>query len=117
MRLGMPSLTFSDRRPNGTAAHRSRWTATTPKWTYLVHQMVRPGATRRPWMQIDIPLIAWNQGEPAAGYIPFLMSRMSRSPFRGAEGGATRTLWSVNGIEMRMQHVIFAPVTRCAPVL
>jgi hypothetical protein len=110
MRLGMPSLTFSGTVPEWySGATFSLEGDDTLEGTYLVHQMVRPGGQPggRVAVQIDIPLVAWNDGKPTPlSTFHFDVPDVEITvPWGG--GGSNTYAVEVNGIEMRMQHVIF----------
>jgi hypothetical protein len=112
MRLGMPELTFSSTIPEWySGATFSLEGDDILQGTYLVHQMVRPGGQTggRVDVQIDIPLIAWNDGRPTPLAIFHFDVPDAEITVPWGGGGSNTYAVEVNGIEMRMQHVIFGP--------
>lgn len=112
LRLGIPVLTFASTVPEWYSGATFLLEGDdTLKGTYLVHQIVRPeGQTGgRVDVQIDIPLVAWNDGRPAplATFHFEVPEAEITVPWGG--GGSNTYAVQVNGIEMRMQHAIFGP--------
>lgn len=112
MRIGVPQLTFAGATPQSYSGAILSLEGDGPiQATYLVHQMVDPGGQPplRFDTQIDVPVTAWNEGKPSPVTtfhfdVPDLEITM---PFGG--GGSNTYAVQVNGLEMRMQHVVFAP--------
>jgi len=112
MRLGIPELTFSEVVPDWySGATLVLEGDDTLQGTYLVHQMIRPGGQPggRADVQIEVPVVAWRDGRPTpvAAFHFELPAVEITVPWGG--GGSNTYAVEVNGIEMRMQHVIFGP--------
>ncbi|HEY5983480.1 MAG TPA: hypothetical protein VIU38_08400 [Anaerolineales bacterium] len=112
MRFGIPVMSYSDVQPTDFSGATFRLEGSDKlSGTYLAHQLVRPeqGLGGSVPVQIDIPLLAWNDGHPAnIGAFHFDVDEVEITvPWGG--GGSDSYRVEVNGIQMVMEHAILAP--------
>jgi hypothetical protein len=112
MRLGVPSITFSGTMPSDyTGATLSLQGDQALQGTYLVHQMLRPDGQPggRVDVHVEIPVYASskNRLRPLTVFEFDVPSVDITVPWGGGGGGGYAL--EVNGLEMRLEHVILAP--------